>query len=113
MGNCEEIEHGVNMFSSGMFPCDIAVRALEIMAGYFPNLTMYRGTSFYPDNLQFTGVDFAPGGLATALEFAERSYGGPRTDPVIVSITFTDVVNQYVQNRMSVSTENNWWRGCC
>ena len=92
-------------------PPDIVVRALELMTQEYPNLTFFRGTS-YSDSDLYTGVDFAPGKLDTALGFAESHYDGKRENPVIAMMRFSDFVNAYTRDGVRwFSTEGEWWRG--
>lgn len=104
-----ELAQNINVHNSGLIyhsEPDIVARAIEKMGTWYPNLAIFRGTSFDIDR-GFTGIDFAPGLLTTAIEYTNRSW---RTNPVLVMATFCDVAKEYSLHRLSIATENNWWR---
>lgn len=106
-GDLTELAEEMNLKGSP----DIVVRALELMAQDYPNLTFFRGTSYSESDL-YTGGDFAPANLPNALSFAESHYNGKRENPVIAMMKFSDFVNAYTRDGVSVfSTEIPWWRG--
>ena len=93
---------------NAMAEVDVIVRALEIMSEHYPNLTMFRGTSF-DNSIFYTGYDFAPGDLRQPLRTAKGSYAGPRRNPVVVMISFKQVVEEYCRGRLGMRTESPWW----
>lgn len=112
-GDLTNIAEGINRYSehinSQLAAADIVVRALEIMSTKYPNLSMFRGTGFHPKD-KFSGVDFAPGHLPTALRYTKKNGEEWKKYPVIVSIKFSDIVNEYTAGRMTIGTEGYWWR---
>ena len=105
----EKIRTNDSVFPSPMVILDAIMRAFELMTEDYPNLMLFRGTSFDP-HTKYGGIDFAPANLQTAMEYAEHMYDGVRPNPVIVMLPLKDFVRAYLQDTATVGTEGDWDR---
>jgi len=106
----EKVRTNTQKFPSGMASIDVIMRAYELLAKDYPNTTLFRGASFDPI-FGYTGIDFAPADLPTAIYFAKHTTTKTRPYPVIVILPLKDFVTSYLHGEARVGCEGDWDRG--